>query len=323
MADTLESTSTSSDANAAIPSSAAANQARLRKERREAKIRSGGSARLSKITGLGGVRRDFTSPASPSPTQVYPDPDEVDISSTRGAAATAQRHGSTPPPTSSGAAPTRLNEAALHQMMRGLQSSAAAPDLTGSGLGATGTVPSSPPPGLDDPMMKMFQQMISGNAGDGIGGLPSFPGMDAPAPATTTSPHAYLWRVIHALFALSLGLFVALTTQITGTQLERERSSLGYASFDSELLTSRSQPFFYIFLVVEMLLLSSRFLLDKEDVRPDGIIGIVMGFLSEPLKRYVLLALRYFSIWTTVSRDAMVCIFVVGVYVWVKDGTNQ
>lgn len=32
----------------------AADQARIRKERREAKIRAGGSARLNKITGLGG-----------------------------------------------------------------------------------------------------------------------------------------------------------------------------------------------------------------------------------------------------------------------------
>jgi hypothetical protein len=36
------------------PSSRAAEQARLRKEKREAKIRAGGSARLNKITGLGG-----------------------------------------------------------------------------------------------------------------------------------------------------------------------------------------------------------------------------------------------------------------------------
>ncbi len=36
----------------------AAEQARIRKERREAKIRAGGAARLDKITGLGGgIRR--------------------------------------------------------------------------------------------------------------------------------------------------------------------------------------------------------------------------------------------------------------------------
>lgn len=39
---------------ASTPPSSAADQARIRKERREAKIRAGGSARLNKITGLGG-----------------------------------------------------------------------------------------------------------------------------------------------------------------------------------------------------------------------------------------------------------------------------
>jgi hypothetical protein len=50
MADTP--TTTSSEPR--TPPSSAAEQARLRKERREAKIRAGGSARLDKITGLGG-----------------------------------------------------------------------------------------------------------------------------------------------------------------------------------------------------------------------------------------------------------------------------
>lgn len=51
------------------PPSSASEQARLRKERREAKIRAGGSARLDKITGLGGgiPRGQYTglSPLSP------------------------------------------------------------------------------------------------------------------------------------------------------------------------------------------------------------------------------------------------------------------
>lgn len=47
MADT---TTTSSDAAA----DRAAEQARLRKQRREAKIKAGGTSRLDKITGIGG-----------------------------------------------------------------------------------------------------------------------------------------------------------------------------------------------------------------------------------------------------------------------------
>jgi hypothetical protein len=53
MADTTPAVSS----EPSTPPSSAAEQARIRKERREAKIRAGGSARLNKITGLGGVQR--------------------------------------------------------------------------------------------------------------------------------------------------------------------------------------------------------------------------------------------------------------------------
>lgn len=48
----MADTATSNDADAAAQR--AAEQARLRKERREAKIKAGGSARLERITGVGG-----------------------------------------------------------------------------------------------------------------------------------------------------------------------------------------------------------------------------------------------------------------------------
>jgi hypothetical protein len=61
MADTPPIPSSSPDASA--PTSSVSEQARIRKERREAKIRAGGSARLNKITGLGGgVQRGMPSP---------------------------------------------------------------------------------------------------------------------------------------------------------------------------------------------------------------------------------------------------------------------
>lgn len=47
------------------PPSSASEQARIRKERREAKIRAGGSARLDKITGLGGgIPRGIAAPVA-------------------------------------------------------------------------------------------------------------------------------------------------------------------------------------------------------------------------------------------------------------------
>lgn len=50
----MADTPTVASSDPPTPPSSAAEQARLRKERREAKIRAGGSARLNKITGIGG-----------------------------------------------------------------------------------------------------------------------------------------------------------------------------------------------------------------------------------------------------------------------------
>lgn len=60
----------SDDAASDAASQRAAEQARLRKERREAKLRAGGSARLNKITGLGGgIQRGMTLTRGTRPSQ--------------------------------------------------------------------------------------------------------------------------------------------------------------------------------------------------------------------------------------------------------------
>lgn len=55
-----DNAATTSDADAAAKR--ASEQARLRKERREAKLKAGGSARLDKITGMGGRPKAGMSP---------------------------------------------------------------------------------------------------------------------------------------------------------------------------------------------------------------------------------------------------------------------
>jgi hypothetical protein len=187
----------------------------------------------------------------------------------------------------------------------------------GMGAGADGM------PGADDPMMKMLQQMM-GSMGEGSGGTPSSPfsgmGMpDSPA-AATGDPYAYLWRLIHALFAIGLGLYIAFTTTFAGTKLERERSALGYTSLEDNMhLSPGSVQFFWIFATVELLLQSSRFFMEKGRVQQGGIMGMIMGFLPEPYRGYLALISRYSRIWTTVSGDAMVCVFILGVCAWLRD----
>ena len=178
------------------------------------------------------------------------------------------------------------------------------------------------PGGADDPMVKMLQQMMGGIPGEGAQGMPSFPGMPA-MPGQTAAvggPYAYVWRIVHAIFALSLGLYIAFMTPFTGSRIERERSGMvsGPGDFEEKGLDSASVHFFWIFATAEVLLQTSRFFMEKGRVQQGGIMGMVMGFLPEPWKGYLGLVSRYSRIWTTVSGDAMVCVFVLGVCAWLR-----
>jgi GET complex subunit GET2 len=184
----------------------------------------------------------------------------------------------------------------------------------------------SGPGGADDPMLKMLQQMMGGIPGEGAGGMPSFPGMpDVPGQSTAIGdPYAYVWRIVHAVFSLSLGLYIAFMTPFTGSRVARERSGLvsGPGGFEKEDigmgLRDASVHFFWIFATAEVLLQTSRFFMEKGRVQQGGIMGMVMGFLPEPWKGYLGLISRYSRIWTTVSGDAMVCVFVLGVCAWLR-----
>jgi len=187
------------------------------------------------------------------------------------------------------------------------------------GMGGMPGMEGGPP--ADDPMMKMLQQMMGGLS-EGAGGMPSFPDMPGQPATSIADSYAYLWRIIHAIFALSLGLYIAFTTTFTGTRIERERSALGYTSpeEDKMLLTPSSVHFFYLFATVEVVLQTSRFYLEKGKGTQSGVMGMIMGFLPEPWKGYVALVSRYSRIWTTVTGDAFVCVFVLGVCAWLRDG---
>ncbi|KAF8863543.1 hypothetical protein BDZ45DRAFT_615210 [Acephala macrosclerotiorum] len=306
---------------ASTPPSSAADQARIRKERREAKIRAGGSARLNKITGLGGgVQRD----PPPQPTvSSHTDPEEVDISQHFYEPQRISRAKINASPSPS-PGPQGINDDALRQMMLGF-------DPTGGPGAGPGGMPQNPfasmmggmdgmggGPDADDPIMKMMQQMMSGmGGGEGPPGMPSFPGMPGQPAASVGDPYAYLWRIIHAVFALGLGLYIAFTTMFSGTRIDRERSALGYSS-EEGVIQPAAVHFFWIFATVEVLLQSSRFFLEKGRVQQGGIMGMITGFLPEPYKGYLLWFSRYSRIWTTVTGDAMVCVFVLGACAWWK-----
>ena len=186
--------------------------------------------------------------------------------------------------------------------------------------------------GGEDPMMQMLQQMMMGGGGGGMpgsggngagdaGGLP--PGLAAmlgggggglggmgPAPARPDDTYASVWKIVHAVFALALGVYMTSATAFSGSRFSRTESVQG----------EMGVRFFWAFATAELVLQSTRFFLERGRISQGGLLGTVGGLLPEPYKGYVALVSRYSSIYTTVVEDAMVVVFVLGVVAWWRGG---
>ncbi|TRX97417.1 hypothetical protein FHL15_001695 [Xylaria flabelliformis] len=330
-----EGVSSSEDAAAAR----AAEQVRLRKQRREAKIKAGGASRLDKITGIGGgvsralsveppaptpASTESTTPSKPAATSTpvaasdnHADPEEVDIS----------QHYYTPQTTARIPRndPSNLSEAQLHQMMLGF-------DRTSSSTPGTEGVNGMP--GMEgteqDPMMQMLQQMMAGGMPGGAGssnpfagtGLEGLLGAAGGGPNPTQQGQQVeqnktvnLWRILHAIFALGLGIYVALSTTFTGTKVERDADDLQSTGLlGAQNLDQARAWFFYVFTSVETVLLTSRYMMERgAGFTPSGWTWTISGMLPDPFKGYSRHALRYAQIFTTVRNDALFCVFVMGI----------
>ncbi|KAI8630714.1 hypothetical protein F5Y19DRAFT_32266 [Xylariaceae sp. FL1651] len=329
-----EGVSSSEDAAAAR----AAEQARLRKQRREAKIKAGGPSRLDKITGLGGgipkelpsqptasTERKSSEPAASIDGPA--DPEEVDISQHYYAPQTTARF---PPGDSS-----NVSEAQLRQMMLGLDGT---PPPGGRNPFLDGGAP--PMAGMEgmegmgqDQMMQMISKMMAGGmpggpsgpdgsspfAGTGLEGLFGAAGganpMQQQAQQAGQNKSLNFWRILHAIFALGLGIYVAISTTFTGTKIERDAGELQSTGIlGAENIEQARAWFFYVFTSVEAALLTSRYMADRgTGFTPSGWTWSISGMLPDPMKGYARHALRYAQIFSAVRNDALLCVFVMGV----------
>ncbi|KAL8788091.1 MAG: hypothetical protein Q9213_001849 [Squamulea squamosa] len=300
-------------AQASVPSdeSPAQKQARLRRERREAKIKQGGSTRLNKITQLSGRSAEEAPPLTPTVQDSSPaDPDEADISN----------HAYPTQPTSRSQAPT---EADVRQLLR----SGPPPQDAQSGPGQQQAG------GQDDPMVRMLQQMMGGMpVGDGENqkglppGLAALLGGDAAAPGpgnaglgqrgTNETIEGYIWKITHAIFALLLGIYITAVTTFNGASYSRSKTIPGSIDEDTE------HRLFWIFATAEVVLQSSRYFLEKGKIAQSGWIAVVTQILPEPWKTYAELVTRYSGIWTTIVEDAMIVVFVLGFVAWWKGAVS-
>ncbi|KAF2800498.1 hypothetical protein K505DRAFT_412907 [Melanomma pulvis-pyrius CBS 109.77] len=294
--------SSASVTGAAPAESPAQQQARLRRERRAAKIQAGGADRLKAISSLqGGTHRDVEKdvPVRPNPTAVpssTADPDEIDIS----------QHHYTP----SSGQPRLPSPFAFN----------------GSGAPLPFPAPGTEPDPSQDPMMAILQQMM-GNAG----GMPGQPGQPGDLPpglanmfsamqggATEPSPDqssAWIWRLVHSICSLFLAIYIVLQTPFTGSKLSR--ASPGDQSWTTESSPAETfQHFFYMFATYEVVLQTSRYFIERGQLQGSGFLSSIGQMLPEPYAGYVRVIGRYSVIYSTVVSDAMVVVFVLGAASW-------
>lgn len=173
----------------------------------------------------------------------------------------------------------------------------------------------------EDPMMKMMQQMMGSMGAD-----PNDPNAQPPAWMTSmmsgagkqeekapATGSAYLWRIVHAIFAVGLGLYVCLTSTFTGSELARSQGV--YSDESSYGLGPR---LFIMFTSAELVLQSTRYFMEKGQLQGPGIFSTAAnsGFIPEPYANYIRIAGRYVGIAQTIFSDVMVIVFVLGCMAW-------
>lgn len=267
------------DAAAAPPSTppvaqSAAEQARVRKERREAKIKAGGSARLGRITSMGGRLPEpvQAAPGGPSPSErsnggdpagaqdtppspppggarpcQQPQQPELSESLRRQQAERrrvfvemAARERNPPPNPGPGFQPRQRQPnidygQVLDMMVARARGGGLGPDGAGSGLG--GGPGQSGGAGLGDGPAEMPAGMPPGLAS--LLGAQRPPGSfssttDVSQAASPNKTSNMVWRVVHALSIILLGTYILQTTAFTGTQPARSRPSSASSSHNSK-----------------------------------------------------------------------------------------
>jgi hypothetical protein len=317
MADTA--TTTSSD----VPDNETPNQraARLRREKRNAKMAAEGEDRLAKIKGLnggiappdealGGPVVPPTTASVPKAATVDDDPEEVDISDHP---YTSKNVSQTGTPRESGAAQGNPLQQAMMQMQ-------AQQAQQGQQAG-----------GEEDPMAAMMQQLMGMQGGgdpndpNAMGDLPQMAqmlstmmgggGMGGAGQQQPSTGSAYLWRIVHAISALVIAVYIALTTTFSGSKLARtENLFVQDANFGLG-----AKPF-YVFATAELVLQTSRYFVEKGQLQGGGWLATIAnsGFVPEPYAQLIRTAGRYSTIYTTIVSDAMVVVFVLGAIAWWK-----
>ncbi|KAE8355804.1 hypothetical protein BDV28DRAFT_20187 [Aspergillus coremiiformis] len=272
--------------------SPAQRAARLRRERREAKIKEGGAARLDKITSLSGrTPASMREEASPSPS---PSPQPSASVSLTPEMETPEVQPVPAQSTSNPEAQSPENLQSQQELFRAL--------LRQEG-------PSSSPPGPeeDDPTLRMLNSLMAGMNGQdqGAGGATGGPSQAELVSALGLPPFVAdllgaatrqqtdeekkeirTWKALHVLFAVAVGIYLLV---LIGTSVST------YGSQPPPPATAQN-PFVY-FMTGELVLTGAR-LMSKG--RTGGAAGIML----------------WFQLFQDIIRDGSLVVFLLGMGAW-------
>ena len=313
-ATTMADTATTTSSDAPENETPTQRQARLRREKRQKKMDEQGEDRLNRIKALnGGVAPPQEVLGGPTAAEgqkasVVDDPDEVDISQNASGFGTPSMQGGG----------VEGSENPLAAAMLQMQQQEAQKKKQGEGGGE------------EDPMVRMMQQMMGamgGNPDDPNAPPPEVPpmvkallggggGADKQDLAPPPTGSAYMWRIVHAVFAFVLATYIALTSTFNGSQLARSQSV-----YTEESGYGFGRRLSVIFCTAELLLQSMRYFAEKGQLQGSGMIAKVAnsGMVPEPYAGYIRIAGRYIGIVQTIIADAMVIVFVFGAMAWWQD----
>ncbi|KAK9457663.1 hypothetical protein V1511DRAFT_524083 [Dipodascopsis uninucleata] len=297
----------------------AAEIAKLRRERRQARILAGGTERLNKITKQahdgGSFVKDHKMPtpsqsaddSMPETPSRFDDPPDV-IPDLASPSLLQQLEGDSTFPSS----PSSLPENPILKFL------ASGQQQQQQALSA-GLDTSNP----EELFQNFFKQALGGEgSGDGDGmdpiaallqGMAAQEGQSEQTSQQTASSNktsstnvqstpdnSNIWRITHAIVIIGLSLFAVQRYEFAGTEVDRTDSGQNLAVI------------FRIFTALELLLQTSRFIIEKGRSPSKSIFTKIAAYLPPPYSSYLILAARYTHIITNVMSDFSLLVFILG-----------
>ncbi|KAK9370800.1 hypothetical protein V1509DRAFT_614750 [Lipomyces kononenkoae] len=302
-----------STASGTEPPLSSADKARLRRERREAKILAGGTDRLNKITN---VAHNTTTPYKQHvvPQMMVDDPPELapDLASPT---TLSNRAGLERLDTSSALPENPILKllAAGRQQVVGVEggSGAHTPDAGFEEFMKQSVLGNNTGDGSDFDLLSAMMNMARSSDGSQAPGSPTSPTASSNAGSTPSNnvhlqpDHNRHWRSVHAVSIILLALFSVITLDLKGSQISRVES-----------LGNENGAVIWYFATIELLLQSTRFLIEKGRSPSKSIFTKVAGYIPPPYSSYLLLAARYTHIVTNIIQDFCLLVFLLGINAW-------